>query len=167
MLAQERGQSCRLHGARAVVIKEHRTGLRKEPDNPQQKEDVAHPRSQKRLLGRGRRARLVVPEANQQIRGKAHNLPAHKQQQQAVGNQHAQHAAGKQREKAEEARVVFVVRHVAGRVNEDKQPNEGDHHQHHSSQRIEYPAELQMRCAQFKPVEVDDLACWHAMGPGG
>ena len=64
-------------------------------------------------------------------------------------------APAKSDEEAEEAREVFVVRHVADAVDEDQQADEGDHHQHDGGERIEHPAELQPLVAELEPVEVD------------
>ena len=107
--------------------------------------------------------RLVVPEADQQVGGEADHLPAHEEQQQAVGDDDAEHGPGKERQEAEEAGEVFVVLHVADAVDEDQQADEGDHHQHDGGERIEHPAELQPLIAELKPAEIDDLACLQSL----
>ena len=171
MLGQQSGKRLSLHRTRAVVVKQQCAGSRKEPDDSQQKEDIADARGEKSFLGRRRRRRLLIPEADQQVRGESDDLPAHEQQQQAVRDHHAQHRSGKEREKAEEARKILVVRHVADGVDEDQQANEADHHQHHRRERIEHPTQVHLPAAELRshlnPAEVDRLADGRAMRPRG
>ena len=107
-----------------MVVEEQRAGLREKPDHAEKKEDVADARGDEGLFRRRSCRGLLIPEADQQIRSKPDELPAHEQQQQAVGDDHAQHGPGKEREEAEEAREVFVVVHVADGVDEDEQADE-------------------------------------------
>ena len=125
-----------------MVIEKQRAGLREEPDDAEEKEDIADARGEEGFFrGRGGRG-LLIPEADEQIRGEADDLPAHEEQQQAVGDDDAEHGSGKEREEAEEAGEVFVVGHVADGVDEDEQADEGDHHEHDGGERIEHPAEI-------------------------
>ncbi len=145
--------------ARAVVVKEQRAGLRIQPHHAEQECQVADARGDERLLRRRRRAGLVIPEADQQIRGQPDQFPAHEEQQQAVRDHHAEHRAREQRQEAEEAREVLVVRHVADAVDEDQRADKRDHHQasRPSADRAPSPA-APIRFASLEPVEVEDLA---------
>ena len=62
--------------ARAMVIEKQRAGLREEPDNSQQKENIADARGEKGFLRRRRRRRLLIPESNQQVRSKSDRSPS-------------------------------------------------------------------------------------------
>jgi hypothetical protein len=97
----------------------------------------------------------VIPETDEEIGGKADDLPAHEEQKKAVGDDDAQHGSGEERHKAEEAGEVFIVCHVAHAVDEDEQADEGDHDQHYGGQRVEHPAELQPLVAELEPAEVE------------
>ncbi len=118
------GESGLLHASRAVIIKQQRARLSVEPHHSQQQAKVPHPRGKERLFCRCSRRRPFIPEPNQQVRRQPHNLPTHKQQQQAVGDQQAEHRPGKQREEAEKPREVFVVVHIGRAVNKNQQPHE-------------------------------------------
>ena len=149
----------------AVVVEEQRAGLRKEPDDAEKKENIADARGDEGFFCGGRGGGLLIPEADEQIRGEADDLPAHEEQQQAVGDDDAEHGSGKEREEAEEAREVFVVGHVAHGVDEDEQADEADHHEHDGGERIEDPAEIDGGGAEVEPGEVDELADDSAVRP--
>ena len=153
--------------AHAVVVEEQRAGLRKQPDDSKQKENIANARGDESFFCSSRSGGLLIPEADEQIRGEANDLPAHEEQQQAVGDDYAQHGSRKKREEAEEAREVFVVGHVAYGIDEDKQADEADHHDHDGGERIEDPAQIDGRGAEAKPCEVDDLANDRPVRPPG
>ena len=99
---------------------------------------------------------LGVPEADEEVGGEADDLPAHEEQQEAVGDDDAQHGSGEEREEAEEAGEVLVVLHVADAVDEDQQADEGDHDQHDGGEGVEHPAELEPLVAELEPGEVED-----------
>ena len=101
----------------------------------------------------------MEPEADEQVGGEADQLPAHEEEEEAVGDDYAEHGSGEEREEAEEAREVLVVGHIANAEDEDQQANEGHHHQHDGGERIEHPAELQPLGAEVQPVEVEDFFC--------
>ena len=96
----------------------------------------------------------MVPKPDEQIGGEANQFPTNKQQQQAVGNDDSKHRRGKEGQETEEAREVFVVRHVAIAVNENEQANERDHREHGRGERIEHPTKLHPRVAKLKPIEI-------------
>jgi hypothetical protein len=103
------------------------------PHHAEQQTEVPDPGGNERFLSRSRSRRPFVPKANQQVRREPHNLPTHKQQQQAIGDQHPEHRSRKQGEKAEKPGEVFVVVHVGHAVDKDEQANERHHHQHDGS----------------------------------
>src|SRR5207302_10736307 len=72
---QERGV---LQAAGAAVVKEQRAGLRIQPDDAEEKCEVANSRGNKGLLRRRCRTRLLIPEADQQVGGEADDLPTDK-----------------------------------------------------------------------------------------
>ena len=81
--------------------------------------------------------RLVVPEADQQVRGEADAFPAEEHLDQAVRRHQHQHREGEQREIGEEARLVRVLRHIAPAIQVDERRDAGDHHQHHRGQAVD------------------------------
>ena len=107
---------------------------------------------------RRRRARFVIPKANQQIRRESDQFPRDEEQQEIVRDDDAEHGGGKEREKTEEAREVFVVRHVADAVDENQKPDERHHHEHDRSERIEHPTEAQRAFAELQPGEILEFA---------
>ena len=139
----------------AAVVEEQGAGLGVEPDHAEEESEVADAGGDEGFLGGGGGFGLGVPEADEEVGGEADDLPAHEEQKQAVGDDHAEHGAGEEREKAEEAGEVLVVGHVADAVDEDQQADEGDHDQHHCGQRIEHPAEREPLVAKLKPAEVE------------
>jgi len=63
----------------------------------------------------------VIPKADQQVGGQAHQFPPHEQQQQAVGHHHAQHGRGKQGKETEEPGEIVVMGHVAHAIDKNQQ----------------------------------------------
>ena len=167
VLREQAGERPAFHGAGAVVIEEQRAGLSEEPDDAEEKEDVADARGEEGFLGGGGGGGLLIPEADEQVGGEADQFPAHEEQQDAVGDDDAEHGSGKEREEAEEAGEVLVVGHVADGVDEDEQADEADHHEHDGGERIEDPAEIDGGRAELEPGEVDGLADRCAVRPSG
>ena len=128
-----------------------------EPDHAEEEAEVADAGGDEGFFGGGGGAGLCVPEADEEVGGEADDLPAHEEQEQAVGDDDAEHGPGEEREEAEEAGEVFVVRHVADAVDEDEQADEGDHDEHDGGEGIEHPAELEPFVAELEPAEVEDL----------
>jgi hypothetical protein len=101
----------------------------------------------------------VKPEADEQVGGETNQLPANKQQQEAVGDQEAEHGGGKEAEKAEEPRKMRILFHVTETEDEDQQAGQRDHHQHECRQRIEQPAQADHTGAEVKPIEIAKRVC--------
>ena len=124
-----------------------RAGLRPQIGQADHKQHIAHAGGDKRFDRRLARrdlawvgVDLVVPEANQQVRAQAHQLPGHEEQQQVAGEHHQQHRSGEQRDKREEARLALVVRHIAQREQVDAGRGDRHHHQHRRCSRVDIVA---------------------------
>ena len=81
--------------------------------------------------------RLVVEEADQQVRTQPHAFPADEQHQQVAAQRQRQHHRHEQVEVGEEAGVVRLVRHVAHAVDVDQEADTGHDQGQHGRQRIE------------------------------
>src|ERR1700690_1886607 len=90
-LGGEVSQDARLEDAPSPVVEEQRAGRVVKPDHAKQEAKVADPGRDERLLRGRRRGRLVEPEADQQVRGQPHQLPAHEEEQEAVADDDAEH----------------------------------------------------------------------------
>ena len=118
---------------------------------------MSRPRSPTRLtknalLAGARVGRVPVPEADEQVRGQAHALPADEQQQVGVGEHEQQHRGDEEVEVGEEAPLVGVVLHVADRVHVDERPDEGDQHDEAHRQRVDEQADVELEGARRDPV---------------
>ncbi len=83
-----------------------RAGLRPQKGQADHKQHIADARRDEgldRRLAWGDLARVgvdfIVPEADQEIRAQAHQLPGHKEQQQVAGHHHQEHRGREQRDK--------------------------------------------------------------------
>ena len=112
---------------------------------------VTDPVDHEGLLGRRRRGRLVLPEADQQVRGQADALPADEQHQVVVGEHQQQHRGDEQVEEPEEAAPPLVVGHVADRVDVDQAADAGD--QQHEQDRQLVDQQPDARCPS-RPVVI-------------
>ena len=138
----------------AAIVKKQRAGAAVEPEHAEEKSEVADARRDEGLLRRGGRARFVNPETDQQIRSEPDQFPADKKQEQAVGDDHAEHGGGKKREIREEAGEILVARHVAFAENENAKADERDHDEHGGGERIEDDADPHGLIAKAEPGEV-------------
>ena len=136
-----------LQTAGAVVEKEQRACLVVEPGHAEEETEVSDAGDEEGFLGGCCGDGFVKPEADEEVGGKAHDLPAQEEQQEAVGDDDAEHGSGEECEETEEACEVFVVRHVADAKDEDERAYEGDHQQHDGGERVEEPADLHPVCA--------------------
>jgi hypothetical protein len=165
-LCDKVGEGGGFEGAGAGVVEEQRAGLGVEPDHADQESEVADAGGDEGFLRGGGGFGLGVPEADEEVRGEADDLPAHEEEEQAVGDDDAEHGSGEERQETEEAGEVLVVLHVADAVDEDKQADEGDHDQHDRGERVEHPAELEPFIAELEPAEVAGLDLWIPEGVG-
>ncbi len=126
-----------------------------DPDN---KGEITHAVSDKRLYRGVAGALLVEIEADQQVRAQAHQFPRDEEQQQAVGDDQQQHAEAEQAEVGEEAveladlvDFVTVAGHVADAEHENPGRDETDHEEHDQRQAVEVDAEGERDAAQVRP----------------
>ena len=103
---------------------------------------VADAVGDERLLAGVRRALLLVPVADQQVRAEADAFPAHEHHQEVVPQHEHEHEEAEQVQVAEEARhaAARLVGHVGRRVDVDQRADAGDDQDHHPGQRIEAEA---------------------------
>ncbi len=93
-----------------------------------------------RLLGRGDRARPLVPEADQQVGREADEAPAGEQDQQVRRLDEQQHREHEQRHVREVAALLVVSVHVPDRVGDDQEADPGDDQHHEDRERVEQDA---------------------------
>ena len=98
------------------------------------------------------------PKSDEQIRGESDQFPTNEEQQQAVGDDHAEHRRGEKREISEEASEVLVPRHVADAEDENEKRDEGNHEQHRGGKRIEHPSDAHGLFAEGEPGEIVNRA---------
>jgi hypothetical protein len=103
-------------------------------------------------------------EADQEVGGDAHALPAEEHLHQVVGGHQHQHGEGEERQIGEEARLVglallpvFVVVHVAHRIEVDERRDRGDDDQHDRGQPVEPDRPVGGQGARLDPAEERDL----------
>ena len=131
-------------GEHRVVL--HRVEQGEDGEDAEREAEIADAVDDEGLDGGRVGGRLVVPEADQKIRGESHPLPAEEQLDEIVGGDQRQHGEGEQREIGEEARPARILLHVADRVEMHEAGDRGHHHQHHGGQRVdaERPDRLQV-----------------------
>ena len=105
-----------------------------------------------RLLGRGRRRGLVLPEPDEEVRREAHALPAQEQAEVVLGQHQHQHRGDEEVEVAEEPAPARVVRHVADRVDVDQRPDARDQQEEHRRQRV-----VEQVHADVEPADIDPV----------
>ncbi len=132
-----------------------------EREDPEQEAEVAHPVDDEGLDRRRPRALLAVVEADQQVRGDAHPLPAEEELQKVVGRHQRQHGEGEERQVGEEARLValavlevLVVRHVADAVEVHERRHRRHHHQHDRRQPVEPVPPVRRQRPRHDPAEI-------------
>src|SRR5690242_8477148 len=72
-------QSRFLQTTGTLMVEQEGARLRIKPDHPQQQPQVTNPRRDERLLSRRRRARLLIPESDQEVRSQADQFPTNEQ----------------------------------------------------------------------------------------
>ena len=114
------------------------------PDQDQRGEqaEVAEARDDERLLGGGGGGGPVEPEADQEVGGRADQLPEDEQHEQVVGQDQAQHGGGEERHEGVVARDAAVALHVAERVDLDEQRDAGDDDEHDGREAVEAGADV-------------------------
>ena len=129
--------------AQALVdfLKAERAQAGPEQAQPHQHADVADPVDDERLVGRVAVDLLLVPEADQQVRADADQLPEHEDHEDVARGDQAEHREAKERQIGEKSRITRVVVHVAHRVDVDQGRDERDHEEHHRAQVVDGDAQ--------------------------
>jgi hypothetical protein len=121
-----------------------RAGRLPEQDEADEHRQPAQGRHEQRLLGGPAALRLLVVEADQQVRRDAGELPEDVQQDQVVGQDEAEHRAGEGGEDTgEPAEATAVGREVPGAVEEDQRPDSGHQRDHQQREGVEPQVERQ------------------------
>jgi hypothetical protein len=129
-----------------------RAQLAQDQERRQHHADVADHVHHEGLLGRGDRARPVVVEADQQVRGQAHQRPADDQEDEVGRLDQQQHREDEEAHLREEAPVVAVLGHVLGRVEDDQRADAGDHQHHQHAQRVDQDRQVDRQVAHLDPL---------------
>ena len=98
-------------------IKLQRTDREINRRHAENKAEIAYAIDDKSLNGGGIGRGFFEPEADKQIRGKAHTFPTEKELQKVIRRNQHQHHESKQRQISEEACPVRVVAHIADGIN--------------------------------------------------
>jgi hypothetical protein len=99
-----------------------------------------------------------VPEADQQIARQAGQLPEQHQQQQVVGQHHAQHGAHEEQQEGEEARCRILGRQVPGGIEHHQRADAGDEQRQQPGQAVEPKAQCHAQLRQPLHAPVQQLA---------
>ncbi len=102
--------------AAKTASKADRFGELKHEENAERETEVADAVDDERLDRRGVGRGLLIPEADEQIRGEADALPAKEHLHEIVGRHQHQHGESEQRQIGEEARPIRVLVHIADRI---------------------------------------------------
>ena len=114
--------------------------------------EVADAVDQERFLGRRRRRRLRMPEADQQVGADAHALPEGVGEDEVAGEDQPRHREDEQADHGEEPGVAGVAGHVAGGVDGDEGGHEGDHRQHHGGEAVHPEEDRDVEAGYVDPV---------------
>ena len=139
------------------LVEAQRPEVDPDHDHAEAEPEVTDAVDDERLLRRSRRRRLLVPEADEQVAAQAHQLPAHVEEQEVVGEDQHQHAEHEEVQVGEEAPEAAVAVHVADRVDVDEESDRADDEQQHRGQRVDEEADLDVEVAGRDPLVDGDL----------
>ncbi len=108
---------------------------------------------QEGLLRGGGGAGLVLPEADEEVGGEAHALPADVQEQVVVGEDEQQHRREEQVQISEEAAAPLVVLHVPDRVQVDQRADARDQQHERHRQLVEAEGDVRLEALDRDPAE--------------
>jgi hypothetical protein len=111
----------------------------------QQKAQVADAVDDEGLTGRVGVEALLIPEADEQVGGQTHPLPANEHHRQTVAQDEQQHGRDEQVEITEEAAIAGVAVHVTDGPEVNQEAHPGHHHQHHARKVVEVEAKRDSR----------------------
>ena len=147
-----------------VDVDEGRGAKRREHEHDGERHPhVTDPVDHESLLGSSRSCRLVLPEADQQVRREAHALPADEEHQIVIGQDEQQHRRDEQVEEGEEAAPPLVVRHVTDGIHVDQAANAGDQQHEDDRELVDEQADVDSPYSAGDPVvqRHGDSAIWH------
>ncbi len=130
-----------------------RAEVREDHEDRQRQSGVPDPVHHERLLGRGGRGRLLIPETDQQVGRQAHTFPARVQDQVVVGHHQQQHGREEEVEVSEKPSAVRVFGHVADRVDVDQRSDAGDQQHEADRQLVDLQREVDLQIADRDPAE--------------
>ena len=102
------------------AIEIHSTELCKGDHDGQGEADIADAVGHKSLLRSGGISRLLIPETDQKVRGKAHAFPTDIEVEIGITEYKQKHRSDKEIEICEETAAIFIVRHIGDRVDVNK-----------------------------------------------
>ena len=139
------------------LVEAQRPEVDPDHDHAEAEPEVTDAVDDERLLRRSRRRWLLVPEADEQVAAQAHQLPAHVEEQEVVGEDQHQHAEHEEVQVGEEAPEAAVAVHVADRVDVDEESDGADDEQQHRGQRVDEEADLDVEVTGRDPLVDRDL----------
>ena len=147
------------------IVEAHAVGQQEEREDPERKAEIAHAVDDEGL-DRGRIGRGFAPvEADQQIGGNTHPLPAEEHLHEVVGRHEHQHREGEERQIGEEARLVVlamppvvVMRHVAEGIEMHERRDGRDDDEHDRRQPVEPDRPFGAEAADIEPAQHLGLA---------
>ncbi len=115
-----------------------------EQKHRQQEAEVADAVDDEGLFARLRSGVLLEVEADQQVRGEPHALPADEHEQEVLRQHQREHEEHEEVEVGEEPPVTLFVRHVTDGVDVDQEADAGDDKQHDQRELIEGEGEVRV-----------------------
>ena len=103
-------------------------------------------------------------EADEQVRGEAHALPADEEQKEAAGQHQDRHEEHEEIEVGEEAPVTLFVRHVSDRVEVDQEADAGDDAEHDEREVIDGEGEVDLEAGDGDPRTADGVNRLRSVG---
>ncbi len=128
-------------------------------DQAHEEADIPEAGDHEGLFTGFRGGEFLVPEADEEVRGQAHQLPGDVQLQQAAGNHQGEHGQGEERQVGVKAAEARVARHVADGVDLNQPADGGHDHEHHQAGGVQKEAEGHLDEVGDQPVEVVDDGC--------
>ena len=110
--------------------------------------------------------RLVLPEADQQVRRQADALPANEQHQVVVSKDEQQHRGDEQVEESEKAAPPLIMRHVADGIHVDQTADAGDQQHENDRELVDEQPDVDVPTSAGDPVvqRHGHRTGWHRRG---
>ncbi len=113
----------------------------KEEKHSKEKTEVAHPVDDKGLLPCIGCRILLKPESDQEIGAETHALPAHKHQEEVVGQDEVEHHEDEEVEVGKIPGKTWIIMHVTDGINMDEEADPCDDQGHQDRERIDLIAD--------------------------